>query len=72
MTHACVTGHLTLALPPRLRGPPLRRPQAGAGDQQLRGIIAEDLAHVYFRDGGPHAQKLRIRREGSASRRVLR
>ncbi|MDQ1033595.1 hypothetical protein QFZ75_000011 [Streptomyces sp. V3I8] len=34
--------------------------QAGAGEQQLRAIAAEGLAHVYFRDGGRRAQDLMV------------
>ncbi|YCN81264.1 XRE family transcriptional regulator, partial [Streptomyces lincolnensis] len=31
---------------------------AGAGDQQMRGIIAEGFKEIYFQDGGGRAMGL--------------
>ncbi|MFJ7148892.1 telomere-protecting terminal protein Tpg [Streptomyces sp. NPDC100445] len=50
--------HLTLALPPDYAARVFDAQQARAGEQQLRGITAKGLAHVYFRDGGRRAQEL--------------
>ncbi|WP_373304310.1 universal stress protein [Streptomyces griseomycini] len=41
-----------------VRCPPRRREERRAGEQQLRGVAAEGLGEVYFRDGGRRAHGL--------------
>ncbi|CAM5618608.1 hypothetical protein SHIRM173S_09368 [Streptomyces hirsutus] len=54
--------HLTLALPPHhaARLFDAQDTGAGASEQQLRGIAAEGLGEVYFRDGGRRAHGLEV------------
>jgi hypothetical protein len=52
--------HLTLALPPHYAARLFDAQDAGAGEQQLRGIAAEALGEVYFRDGGRRAHGLDV------------
>ncbi|MEW2221119.1 XRE family transcriptional regulator [Streptomyces sp. NPDC006990] len=46
---------LTVHLPPAYAQRLFDAREAGAGDQQLRGIIAEGFKDVYFQDGGSRA-----------------
>ncbi|MFE9059517.1 telomere-protecting terminal protein Tpg [Streptomyces mutabilis] len=52
--------HLTLALPPQYAARLFDAQNAGASEQQLRGIAAEGLSEVYFRDGGRRAHGLEV------------
>ncbi|MGW4551746.1 telomere-protecting terminal protein Tpg [Streptomyces violaceorubidus] len=52
--------HLTLALPPHHAARLLDAQDAGASEQQLRGLAAEALGDVYFRDGGRRAGGLEV------------
>ncbi|MFE1781274.1 telomere-protecting terminal protein Tpg [Streptomyces sp. NPDC059506] len=49
---------LTVHLPPAYAQRLFDARDAGAGDQQMRGIIAEGLKEVYFQDGGSRATGL--------------
>lgn len=49
---------LTVHLPPTYAQRLFDARQAGAGDQQMRRIIAEGLKDIYFQDGGTRAQGL--------------
>ncbi|MEU5921271.1 XRE family transcriptional regulator [Streptomyces sp. NPDC047141] len=50
--------HLTVALPPAYAARLFDAQEAGAGDDELRGIAAEGLKEVYFQDGGRRAGSL--------------
>jgi AcrR family transcriptional regulator len=52
--------HLTLALPPQYAARLFEAQDAGANEQQLRGLAAEALGEVYFRDGGRRAHGLEV------------
>lgn len=52
--------HLTLALPPQHAARLFDAQDAGASEQQLRGLAAEALGEVYFRDGGRRAHGLDV------------
>ncbi|MFI2620574.1 telomere-protecting terminal protein Tpg [Streptomyces sp. NPDC018584] len=52
--------HLTVALPPAHAARLFGAQDAGAGEEQLRGITAEALGEVYFRDGGHRATGLEV------------
>ncbi|MGV9915548.1 telomere-protecting terminal protein Tpg [Streptomyces tendae] len=52
--------HLTLALPPHHAARLFDAQDAGASEQQLRGLAAEALGEVYFRDGGRRAAGLEV------------
>ncbi|CAL9673833.1 hypothetical protein SUDANB176_07612 (plasmid) [Streptomyces sp. enrichment culture] len=52
--------HITLALPPQYAARLFDAKDAGASEQQLRGIAAEGLGEVYFRDGGRRAHGLEV------------
>ncbi|MFE0674907.1 telomere-protecting terminal protein Tpg [Streptomyces sp. NPDC058867] len=49
---------LTVHLPPAYAQRLFEAREAGAADQQMRGIIAEGLKEVYFQDGGVRAMSL--------------
>lgn len=49
---------LTVHLPPEYARRLFDARDAGANDQQMRGIIAEGLKDVYFQDGGSGATGL--------------
>lgn len=49
---------LTVHLPPEYARRLFDAREAGAGDQQMRGIIAEGFKEIYFQDGGGRAQGL--------------
>ncbi|MEU2794757.1 XRE family transcriptional regulator [Streptomyces sp. NPDC007100] len=49
---------LTVHLPPAYARRLFDARDAGAGDQQMRGIIAEGFKEVYFQDGGGRAMGL--------------
>ena len=51
---------LTVHLPPQYAGRLFTAQQTGAGDQQLRGIVAEGLQEIYFRDSGARARSLEV------------
>ncbi|MEU6213122.1 XRE family transcriptional regulator [Streptomyces sp. NPDC047023] len=51
-----ITVHLPAAYAQRL----FDARAAGAGDQQMRQIVAEGLQEVYFKDGGTRAQGLEV------------
>jgi hypothetical protein len=52
--------HLTLAPPPHHAARLFDAQNAGAGEQQLRTLVAEALGEVYFRDGGRRAHGLEV------------
>ncbi|WP_331735547.1 helix-turn-helix domain-containing protein (plasmid) [Streptomyces althioticus] len=52
--------HITLALPPQHAARLFNAQDAGASEQQLRGLAAEALGEVYFRDGGRRAHGLDV------------
>ncbi|GGQ86925.1 hypothetical protein GCM10010250_67470 [Streptomyces althioticus] len=52
--------HLTLALPPQHAARLFNAQDSGASEQQLRGLAAEALGEVYFRDGGRRAHGLDV------------
>jgi hypothetical protein len=52
--------HITLALPPQHAARLFDAQDAGANEQQLRGLAAEALGEVYFRDGGRRAHGLDV------------
>ncbi|MER7485118.1 XRE family transcriptional regulator [Streptomyces sp. NPDC126497] len=52
--------HFTLALPPQYAARLFDAKDAGASEQRLRGIAAEGLGEVCFRDGGRHAHGLEV------------
>ncbi|CAM5562555.1 telomere-protecting terminal protein Tpg [Streptomyces pseudogriseolus] len=52
--------HITLALPPQHAARLFNAQDAGASEQQLRGLAAEALGEVYFRDGGRRAHGLEV------------
>ncbi|MGW2572300.1 telomere-protecting terminal protein Tpg [Streptomyces sp. NPDC001537] len=49
---------LTVHLPPEYARRLFEAREAGAGDRQMRGIIAEGLKEIYFQDGGSRAMDL--------------
>ncbi|NUS13076.1 MAG: XRE family transcriptional regulator [Streptomyces sp.] len=49
---------LTVHLPPEYARRLFEARDAGAGDQQMRGIIAEGFREIYFQDGGSRAMGL--------------
>ncbi|GAA0452036.1 hypothetical protein GCM10010361_15130 [Streptomyces olivaceiscleroticus] len=51
---------LTVHLPPAYAARLFDAQQQGAGDQQLRGIVAEGLQEIYFKDGGRRADDLEV------------
>lgn len=51
---------LTVHLPPEYARRLFDAAQQGAGDARLRGIVAEGLRDVYFRDGGRRAGNLDV------------
>lgn len=51
---------ITEQLPPATTAQLLTAHQAGAGDQQLRQILADGLGHAYFRDRGRRADGLDV------------
>ncbi|MEU1672279.1 XRE family transcriptional regulator [Streptomyces roseifaciens] len=51
---------LTVHLPPAYAQRLFDAKQQGAGDQQLREIVAEGLQEVYFKDGGRRAGNLEV------------
>ncbi|MFI1769226.1 telomere-protecting terminal protein Tpg [Streptomyces sp. NPDC020800] len=51
---------LTVHLPPVYAQRLFDARAAGAGDQQMRDIVAEGLQEVYFKDGGVRAQGLEV------------
>jgi hypothetical protein len=51
---------LTVHLPPTYADRLFQAQQQGAGDQQLRDIVAEGLQEVYFKDGGTRAAGLEV------------
>ncbi|GGY11431.1 telomere-protecting terminal protein Tpg [Streptomyces hiroshimensis] len=51
---------LTVHLPPAYARRLFDARQHGAGDQQLRDIVAEGLQEVYFKDGGRRAAGLEV------------
>ncbi|MGW0664887.1 telomere-protecting terminal protein Tpg [Streptodolium elevatio] len=51
---------LTQHLPPDYAARLLNAQDAGASDRELRGIVAEGLQEVYFKDGGNRAQGLEV------------
>jgi transcriptional regulator with XRE-family HTH domain len=52
--------HTTLALPPQYAARLFDAQEAGANEQQLRGIAAEALGEVYFRDNNRRAHELEV------------
>jgi hypothetical protein len=52
---------LTVHLPPEYAGRLFDAHQAGASDQQMRGIVAEGLQEMYFKDNGRRAEDLEVR-----------
>ncbi len=51
---------LTVHLPPQYARRLFDARQAGAGDRQLRGIVAEGLQEIYFKDNGTRARGLEV------------
>ncbi|MFC9914492.1 telomere-protecting terminal protein Tpg [Streptomyces sp. NPDC059862] len=51
---------LTVHLPPEYARRLFDARDRGAGDQQMRDIVAEGLQEVYFKDGGRRAQDLEV------------
>ncbi|WP_406172012.1 XRE family transcriptional regulator [Streptomyces canus] len=51
---------LTVHLPPEYAQRLFDARDAGAGDQQMRDIVAEGLQEIYFKDGGSRAQDLEV------------
>ncbi|WP_327286867.1 telomere-protecting terminal protein Tpg [Streptomyces sp. NBC_01198] len=51
---------LTVHLPPQYAARLFDAQQQGAGDQALRGIVAEGLQEIYFKDNGARAQGLEV------------
>ena len=51
---------LTVHLPPEYAARLFDARDQGADDQQMRGIVAEGLQEVYFKDGGRRAQDLEV------------
>ncbi|MGW7439422.1 telomere-protecting terminal protein Tpg [Streptomyces sp. NPDC054849] len=51
---------LTVHLPPAYAQRLFDAQQQGAPDRQLRGIVAEGLQEVYFKDGGTRADQLEV------------
>ncbi len=51
---------LTVHLPPAYAQRLFDARAAGAGDEQMRQIVAEGLQEVYFKDGGTRAQGLEV------------
>ncbi|MFE7778526.1 telomere-protecting terminal protein Tpg [Streptomyces sp. NPDC057445] len=51
---------LTVHLPPEYANRLFEAQQQGAGDRQLRGIVAEGLQEVYFKDDGRRADNLEV------------
>ncbi|RPF24735.1 telomere-protecting terminal protein Tpg [Streptomyces sp. TLI_185] len=51
---------LTVHLPPEYARRLFDAQQQGAGDAQLRGIVADGLRDIYFRDGGRRAGNLDV------------
>ncbi|MCX4721980.1 XRE family transcriptional regulator [Streptomyces virginiae] len=51
---------LTVHLPPAYAQRLFDAQQQGAGDQQMRGIVAEGLQETYFKDGGTRADRLEV------------
>ncbi|MGW7440882.1 telomere-protecting terminal protein Tpg [Streptomyces sp. NPDC054849] len=51
---------LTVHLPPLYAKRLFDARAAGAGDQQMRQIVAEGLQEIYFKDGGTRAQGLEV------------
>ncbi|MGW6617845.1 telomere-protecting terminal protein Tpg [Streptomyces erythrochromogenes] len=51
---------LTVHLPPTYAQRLFDARAAGAGDQQMRQIVAEGLQEIYFKDGGTRAQGLEV------------
>ncbi|WP_331743346.1 XRE family transcriptional regulator (plasmid) [Streptomyces sp. NBC_01136] len=51
---------LTVHLPPDYARRLFNAREQGAGDQQMRDIVAEGLQEVYFKDGGRRADNLEV------------
>ncbi|KOG54432.1 terminal protein TpgA2 [Streptomyces griseoflavus] len=51
---------LTVHLPPEYARRLFDAREQGAGDQQLRDIVAEGLQEIYFKDGGRRADQLKV------------
>ncbi|MEU4898873.1 XRE family transcriptional regulator [Streptomyces sp. NPDC044780] len=51
---------LTVHLPPEYARPLLEAQDRGASDQELRGIVAQGLQDIYFRDNGRRADNLEV------------
>ncbi|MFE2129146.1 telomere-protecting terminal protein Tpg [Streptomyces amritsarensis] len=51
---------LTVHLPPAYAQRLFDAQQQGAGDQQMRAIVAEGLQETYFKDGGTRADSLEV------------
>ncbi|MEU8139972.1 hypothetical protein AB0C36_41560 [Streptodolium elevatio] len=51
---------LTQHLPPDYAARLLEAQDAGASDRELRGIVAEGLQEVYYKDSGNRAQGLEV------------
>ena len=51
---------LTVHLPPEYAARLFDARDQGADDRQLRGIVAEGLQEIYFKDGGRRAQDLEV------------
>ncbi|MFG2196006.1 telomere-protecting terminal protein Tpg [Streptomyces sp. NPDC048639] len=51
---------LTVHLPPEYADRLFAAQRRGAGDQEMRDIIAEGMGEVYFRDGGRRAEGLEV------------
>ncbi|MEU7729411.1 XRE family transcriptional regulator [Streptomyces sp. NPDC040724] len=51
---------LTVHLPPAYAQRLFEARQRGAGDRELRAIVAEGLQEIYFKDGGTRADQLEV------------
>lgn len=51
---------LTVHLPPAYAQRLFEARQQGAGDRELRAIVAEGLQEIYFKDGGTRADQLEV------------
>ncbi len=51
---------LTVHLPPAYAQRLFNAQQQGAGDPELRAIVAEGLQDIYFKDGGTRAEALEV------------
>jgi hypothetical protein len=49
---------LTVHIPPQCAQRPFNARNTGAGDQQMRQIVAEELKEIYFQEGGSRTTQL--------------